>query len=375
MHGEDHITSFRKELHRHPELSGEEHHTSMKIAAFLQAIPNMEVQTGIGGFGILAKKVYGPGPTIAFRAELDGLPIAETSTHDHISQVQGHSHACGHDGHMSILLRLVEKLEKAEAHQGSLFLIYQPAEETGEGAQAMIDAAAFDELDIGFCYALHNIPGKDMGTVYMREDTFACASVGLRIDLKGRTAHAAHPEKALNPLPAASKLLKRILEIPAKKEIHGFALATPISLQSGDENYGTSPERAALMFTLRAAFSNSLDEMVEQIRAMVEEVGQRESLEVKCTLHEYFPATVNHAHSIRLQKVCENIDVPWDVLDEPFRWSEDFGRFGKVFPIAMFGLGSGMETSALHAPDYDFPDELIEIGSDIFYQLYKSHFD
>lgn len=374
MSEEGTIPSLRKELHRYPELSGEEQKTSDKIAGFLKGVEGLKIKRHVGGHGIIATKRYGPGQTIAFRAELDGLPIEEDGTHGHKSKIAGRSHACGHDGHMGILLRLLEKHEERKTAKGSLALIFQPAEETGQGARAMIETGVFENIKIDHCYALHNIPGSEMGVVYMREGTFACASVGLRIELAGKTAHAAHPEQAVNPLVAAGQLLTDILKIPEEEEIEGFALITAIALQSGDENFGTSPEKATLMFTLRADSTESLDQMVEKARSMVKLLEVRWRVLSEISLHEYFPATVNGAYASRLRSASDLASVDFRDLAEPFRWSEDFGQFGEVFPIAMFGLGSGEETAPLHASTYDFPDQLIDTGSEIFYQLYNSHF-
>jgi metal-dependent amidase/aminoacylase/carboxypeptidase family protein len=274
---------------------------------------------------------------------------------------------------MSILLRLVEKLEADPPTEGSLVLIFQSAEETGQGAKEMVASGFLETFEIDQGYALHNIPGLQQGHIYMREGTFACASVGLRISLTGRTAHAAHPEDALNPLPVAVDLFKEITALPSKFAHKGFALATAIAVQGGDANFGTSPRDTTLMFTLRSASTELLDEMVENATSTAEQMAHEAGLKVQVELHEYFSATINGIHADRLAGVCENAGVPFRPLENPFRWSEDFGRFDALFPIAMFGIGSGKDMPALHAPTYDFPDEITEPGAEIFFQLYKSH--
>ncbi len=364
---------IRKNIHRHPELSGDESKTATLIRDLLRRVDGMKIHTDIGGHGLVAVKKYGEGSTIAFRAELDGLPIQEERSSDYRSEWEGKSHACGHDGHMCILLELLEKLESAKTASGSLVLIFQPAEETGKGAMGMIDTDFFEGLSIDFCYALHNIPGLPKSEVFAKEISFACASAGMRLEITGKTAHAAHPEDARNPLLAAAKALQMISKLPEDESISGFTLATSIALQSGDENYGTSPEKALLLMTLRAAANTDLHVMMEKVKDIASQIASEDGVECGLSFHEYFPATENDAHLKHLEHACNGADIPFHLLEKPFRWSEDFGHFSKCFPTAMFGLGSGKDCPPLHASTYDFPDELIDTGSAVFLELFKHH--
>ncbi len=318
-------------------------------------------------------KKYGPGPVIAFRAELDALPIKEDNQIDHVSRKEGVSHACGHDGHMAILLDLLRKIESLDLNEGQLMLIFQPSEETGVGAAQMIKHNVFNEIQVDFCYALHNIPGYEKGIVYSKEGSFACASVGLHVELVGKTAHAAHPEDAVNPLFAGMEFLKRMGDLPKAKELKGFSLTTPVAFQAGEKNFGTSPEKAIVMVTLRAAFTKDLKWMMKEVESIISGIEISHSVKSKMSFHEYFPAVENSDHSKRLADSCVTANVIYAPLDEPFRWSEDFSQFSKLFPIAMFGLGAGKDCPPLHASNYDFPDDLIDIGSAVFLELFKKH--
>ncbi len=367
------IAEIRKSLHQLPEISGEEVKTAETIAALLRKFEAVKLTTNIGGNGLIAEKKFGPGPTIAFRAELDGLPILEKGNHAHLSKVEGKSHACGHDGHMSILLDLFEKLHQSKLDKGTIILIFQPAEETGQGARAMVESGAFKNTQIDFCYALHNVPGFQKGLVLGCDGPFACASVGVRFIIQGKTAHAAHPENAQNPLAAATQIMYRISGLPNDSAVKGFALTTPIALNSGDENFGTSPADAVLMMTLRAASTRDIEFMMDAAKDVAKSVDSNTGVQTTTSFHEYFPATENHSHLGELTQACKDFGADFKKLNQPFRWSEDFAHFTQVFPAAMFGLGSGEDSPALHAPNYDFPDEITGVGSGVFLELYKKH--
>src|SRR5690606_1154905 len=174
-------------LHQHPEVSREESHTAELISNYISHLKGFTILRNVGYHSVVAYRKFGEGKTIAFRAALDGLPIPEDSKSDYTSVHKGVSHVCGHDGHMSILLSLAKDLNDNPPSHGTVCLIFQSAEETGEGAAAVIENAGFRNLDIDECYALHNIPGLEIGTVHSRVGSFTCASVGVRVHITGKT--------------------------------------------------------------------------------------------------------------------------------------------------------------------------------------------
>lgn len=365
------ITNIRKILHKHPEVSREERHTAEIISEYFSQLQDFIILRNVGYHGLVASRKFGEGKTIAFRAELDGLPILEKSDEDYSSQNKGVSHVCGHDGHMSILLSLAKDLNENPPTYGTICFIFQSAEETGEGAAAMIENADFLKLEIDECYALHNIPGLEMGSVHSKVGSFACASVGVTAEVVGRTSHAAHPEDAINPLNAAIELWNKIKKLPNNENIREFALATSIALHSGEKTFGTSPAKAELMVTMRAALTADLEFMKEECINFATKINNDTGAVIKFKFQEYFPATENCNLINGLKKACNKAGLSFQEMKKPFRWSEDFAHFSKCFPILMFGLGSGTHQPALHAPDFDFPEEIIENGKAIFYELYK----
>ncbi len=372
MHIGQPIQNIRKHLHQNPELSREESHTSDFIATFFTDLGGYKLTRNLGYHGLIASRKFGEGPSIAFRAELDALPIQEISEGDFVSQNQGVSHACGHDGHMSILLNLARKFEANPPASGMVHFLFQSAEETGEGAEAMVKTNALKDFHIDYCFALHNIPGLDLGTVYSKAGSFACASVGFTAKIMGKTAHAAHPEDAINPLEIAMDLLEEVKKLPTNKHIKDFALTTSISLNSGEKAFGTSPANAELRVTMRAALTEDLDFMMAQVRKLAKDLDVKTGGKTAIEFLEYFPATMNADLLNPLRKACNNAHVPFMEMEKPFRWSEDFSQFSKCFPILMFGVGSGKSQPPLHAPTYNFPDAILETGSEVFYQLFFS---
>lgn len=368
-------SEVRKILHQYPETSGDEKETATRIETYLQKIAGLSIHNQVGGNGIVAFKKYGPGPAIGFRAELDALPIAEKSEVPHTSKVDGKSHACGHDGHMSMVLELLCLLENSKTKSGTVVLIFQPSEETGEGAAAMVQHIhdhnlAMPSLDI--CFAIHNIPGRTLGTVLLRDGAFACASVGVELKLSGRTAHAAHPEDATNPLLVACNLMQFGLDIPKSSTVTGFALCTAISLESGGKTFGTSPGEALLRLTLRADSSKTLDAMCEAFEAESRKQAEVAGASADIAFFEHFPATANTSHSKPARKAAETAGLNVEDLGNAFRWSEDFAHFDQLCPIFLMGLGSGKNQPALHAPNFDFPDDLIPLGAALYHELYKA---
>ena len=202
------LTEWRHELHRAPELSGQEAETARKVAAFLATTSADSIVTSIGGHGVAA--VYQgaePGPTVMFRAELDGLPIDEISDAPYRSAVAGKGHLCGHDGHMATLAALARGLGRQRPARGRAVLLFQPAEENGAGAAAVLADPKFQSLSPDYAFALHNLPGLPLGHVALDEGPVNCASRGMRIALTGKTAHASTPEHGASPMPAVAALM------------------------------------------------------------------------------------------------------------------------------------------------------------------------
>jgi amidohydrolase len=362
------LVALRRDLHASAELSHAERTTASRIEEFLRAHGPDRVVTGLGGQGLIA--VYegtGAGPTVVIRCELDALPIPEEAG-PYRSETAGVSHRCGHDGHMAIVAGLAPILELSRPPSGRVVLLFQPAEETGEGARAVLDDERFAPWKPDLSFALHNLPGFPLGAIISREGAFAAASKGMVIRLVGETSHAGEPEKGRSPTRAVARLLEALPAAPGSpRQFDEPAVVTVIHARIGEIAFGTSPGEAVVMATLRAYSRPVMDELTERCDALARTIARAEALGHAVEWREEFPPTINDEAAARRVELAARA-LGYDIIapERPFPWSEDFGHFIDAAPGALFGLGAGTRHPALHSTDYDFPDELLEVGTRMF---------
>ncbi len=367
------IIKLRREIHKHPEVSNDEYNTSSRIITYIKKFnPDKIIKLGETGvaFAFNGKK---KGKTVVFRSELDALPIQEksgveyTSINDHIS------HSCGHDGHMSILTGLAQKISENRPSGGSVILLFQPAEEVEQGARDVVGNQKFIKLKPDYIFALHNLPGFEKHKIILKKGSFASASKGMTIKLTGKTAHAAEPQNGISPADAISEIIKKLHLIRENKKLFkDFVLLTIIHIQLGEISFGTSPGYAELRITLRAFENEDMEVLTDKCEKKIREISKAEKLECKISYSETFPATVNNDDCFAIvEKSAKYIDLDIQNIEEPFKWSEDFGYFTEKYDACYFGLGSGKDQPQLHNPDFNFPDDIIETGINIFYAIYK----
>nr|WP_216599014.1 MULTISPECIES: amidohydrolase [unclassified Ruegeria] len=360
---------MRRELHQHPELSGQEGETAARIAALLRNAKADYVLAGIGGHGVAGVFESGrPGPTVGIRCELDGLPIQEVSDLPYASKTKGKGHLCGHDGHMTMVLGVADALKSQRPTSGRVVLIFQPAEETGHGAIAFRADPQFGEISPDIILSLHNLPGLELGTVELCTGPANCASRGMQIVLTGKTSHAAAPQDGVSPAGALAKLLPALAGLGAGGDLDDdYALTTVTHAKLGERTVGVAPGRADLWVTLRTVSDRRMTRLMTDAEAMVRETAQAEGLSIEITYDEVFEACVNHPETVSiLKQACVDQGIACTLVEQPQRFSEDFGQFGKSAKAAMFWLGSGRDHPQLHNPDYDFPDALIPAGVGVF---------
>lgn len=363
------LTDFRRDLHRFPEVSGEEVETARRIAKALTALNPTRILTGLGGHGVAAVFDSGQnGPTVMFRAELDALPIQELSDNAWVSQVRGKGHLCGHDGHMVMLLALGRLLVRKPVASGRIILMFQPAEEDGSGARAVVADPAFEGIAPDWAFAIHNEPGRPFGYVATRPGLINCASQGLEIKLQGKTAHAASPEDGTSPAQAVAALMLSLNELGKGGRLDDdFRLVTVTHVRMGEPTFGIAPGEAEIYVTLRTTSDNALRNLTTCARQIAGEVAERTDLSVSFQSHDEFAASINDMDAVQIARSAMSaIGVTHGEDGLPMRASEDFGVFGWRAKAAMLCLGPGDGHPALHNPDYDFPDALIPIGAAIF---------
>ncbi len=369
------LISLRKYLHTHPDLSGNELNTSKTIKKFISKYSPDQIITNIGGFG-LAFIFNGklPGVTIMFRSELDALPIEETNNFDYKSCKKNISHKCGHDGHMAILSGLASFLSTNRSFAGKVILLFQPAEETGTGAFNVINDKKFNKIKPDYVFALHNIPGFPLCSVIVKKNIFASASKGMIINLKGKTSHAAFPEHGVSPAIAMANIITELKLLSTNNKLfNNFVLITIIHANLGEKAFGTTPDNAQIMATLRSFKDDDMQILTKEAEKITANIANEFSLRYDISYTEKFLSTQNNNKCVEIIKESASQNNYQIInIKKPFRWSEDFSCFTKHFKGALFGLGAGENRPDLHNSNYDFPDKLIEIGINMFISILKN---
>lgn len=363
------LTDWRRCLHRRPERSGAEEQTAKAVITMLGAVNPDQIIVGLGGHGVAAVfNGAASGPTVLFRAELDALPIAELSDLPHRSQIPGMGHMCGHEGHSTILAGLARLIIRRRPARGRVVLLFQPAEEVGTGAAAVLADPQFGPIIPGYAFALHNLPGLALGHVALAAGPANCASRGMKLTLTGKTSHASVPERGLSPALSLSRLIPALMALgPGGAVEPGFRLVTITHACLGEATFGIAPGNAELWATLRTLTDADMGYLVSTATTAVLTESARSDLQITHSFHDIFAACHNDTEATEiLSRAIKAVGLPMTTAGLPLRASEDFGVFGTVSKSAMFYLGSGVDHPMLHNPDYDFPDALIGPGVKVF---------
>jgi amidohydrolase len=368
------LAAWRKALHRAPELSGGEAGTAREVLRFLAPTGADRIVTNLGGHGVaLVYDGAGPGPTVLIRAELDALPIEEVSTFAHSSAQPGRAHLCGHDGHMAILAAVARRLAAERPKRGRAVLLFQPAEEDGSGAAAVVADPKFSAVAPDVCFALHNMPGLPLGQATLRAGPVACASRGIRIALSGRTAHASRPEQGVSPMTALAALMPALTGLGARGPLdETFAMVTVTHAEMGAQSFGVAPGEAEVWATLHTLTDARMERLCAEAEAVARRTASAERLALSIAYSDAFAHCENAPEAVAgLSAALDAEGVPRGETGQPMLASEDFGVLSRVAPSALFLLGAGESCPGLHNPDYDFPDALIEIGARVFLRVLR----
>ncbi|MBK8165546.1 MAG: amidohydrolase [bacterium] len=367
------LVALRRRLHALAEPSGAETRTAAFIAARLRACRPALVLEGLGGHGVAAAwdaPAGTAGPVVVLRAELDAVAVPETIALPHASRTGGIAHKCGHDGHMAMLLGVARRLAKVPPPQGRLVLLFQPAEETGAGAAAVAADPRLRALGPDWLFALHNLPGYAEGSVLTRPGAFAAGSAGLRISLRGRSAHAAQPDRGRSPDLAVSELIMALVTLPPRAAA-ARELVTVTHARLGEPAFGVAPAQAEVLATLRADDDRALATLRRRAAAAARAIARRHGLACSLSWEEVFPVVWNDPTATALvRRAAREAGLrPARPRESAFRWSEDFGALANLGRGALFGLGAGRRHPGLHAERYDFNDALLPTGVDLLYRL------
>ncbi|MEX1003573.1 MAG: amidohydrolase [Crocinitomicaceae bacterium] len=368
----DALIELRKTLHAHPELSGEEEKTSHFIEQEIHKFGNFTIFK-VGKTSLLARRVFDEdGPHLMFRCELDALPIKEINDFHYRSKIDGVSHKCGHDGHMAIMMSLANKLTEKDYANGTVSLLFQSAEENGKGAEEILANENFQSINPpDFIFALHNVPGYPLHQIILKKGVLTPSVISVEITFKGKTSHAAEPEKGINPALPITVIIRASQEKQnPDQDSENFCVFAPVYLEMGEKSYGVSAGEGMVGLTIRCWTADYMDELIQWVTAKVNEIGATYGIETEMRWFESFSSVENNEKSVdMIREAAESLGMSIHDKEKPFRWGEDFGLYTQKMKGAMFALGAGENVPALHNPDYDFPDEIITSGSEIFMQI------
>ena len=256
-------------------------------------------------------------------------------------------------------------------------LLFQPAEENGSGAQAIMSDPKFKKFEPDYAFALHNLPGFPLHQIVVKENTFTCAVNSIAIELHGKTSHAGEPENGINPALAISEIISAFnTQIQANISKENYCLITPIHINMGEKAYGVSAGYGEVHFTVRSDSNAFMQETERKLEKTASEIAIKHNLKPNIHWTEKFQANENNKEAVNyIRKSASKLDLNILEKELPFTFGEDFGLITQNFKGAMLGLGSGENTPSLHNPDYDFPDEIIKTGSALFYQITKEILD
>jgi amidohydrolase len=365
------LTDIRRDLHAHPELSFQEQRTSGVVAQYLRKL-GIETHTGLAKTGVVAvipgKKNGGKG--VALRADMDCLPMHEQNTFGHKSQHEGRMHACGHDGHTTMLLGAARYLAETRNFDGTAYLVFQPAEEGGGGGQVMVQEGLFERFPAHEIYALHNWPGLPPGQMAVRAGPVMAATDEVQITLRGRGGHGAMPHLVVDPVVAAAQVISALQTIASRNVSPVDAVVVSIcSMQTSQLGaFNVIPDFVKLVGTVRTFRPETRDLAEKRLKEIVTKVAEALGASTEIHYSRGYPATINSAREAQFAaQVGERLFGKANVFTEhePTMGGEDFSYMLQARPGAYVFLGQGGAAGGcfLHNPKYDFNDEVIPLGA------------
>jgi len=367
-------TAWRHTIHAHPELAYEEHKTSDLVAERLESF-GIKIERGLGKTGVVGSIKYGDSKKrIGLRADMDALPLQEKNEFTHRSQTDGVMHACGHDGHTTMLLAAAEYLAANECFDGTIDLIFQPAEEGEAGARAMIEDGLFEKYPVDAVYGLHNWPGLDVGKLAVRKGPMMAAMDIFEVTVKGKGGHGALPHLATDPILIASQLVQAWQGIVSRNINPVDAAVVSVTQIHAGDAYAVIPNEVVLRGTVRSFKPEVRDLLEARMQQIASGICAAHNASFDWRYDRRFPATVNSSqetdNTIRVaSELLGSENVNPDV--EPVTGSEDFAYMLQEKPgcYAFIGNGPGAGGCLLHSPHYDFNDDAIPVGASYWVNL------
>jgi amidohydrolase len=361
------ITAIRRDIHRHPELMYDVHRTAGLVADKLKEWGVDEVATGVGQtgvVGIIKGKGQNSGRVIAMRADMDALPIHEETNLPHRSTVPGKMHACGHDGHTAMLLGAAKYLTETRDFDGTAVLIFQPAEEGGAGAKAMIDDGLITRFGIQEVYGMHNKPGVPVGKFEIRKGPAMAAADRIHIKIEGLGGHAAAPHRVNDPIVASCALVTALQTVSSRNADPLDSIVVSVTALNAGEAFNVIPQTAEIKGSVRTLTPEMRTLAQKRITEIVEGVMKAFGMKYELEYHLGYPVTFNHAGQTDFATSVTKEAFGSDAINTevpPTMGSEDFSYMLEERPGAFINIGNG-DSAGLHNPAYEFNDAAIPVG-------------
>ncbi len=373
----DEITAWRRDLHQHPEILFDVHRTAGVVAEKLKAFGADEVITGIGRTGVVGV-IHGrtnkSGKVVALRADMDALPIREIRDLPHKSTVEGKMHACGHDGHTAMLLGAAKYLAETRNFDGTVVVIFQPAEEGGGGGKEMVDDGMMERFGVQEVYGMHNMPGLPVGQFAIRPGGLMASADFFTIHIEGKGGHAARPHGCIDPAMTVAQIVQGFQSIVSRNTDPLESLVISVTqIHMGDAN-NVIPQTAWMNGTVRALKPQVREQAEARMKAMCQHIGAAHDTKVTIEYTPLYPVTVNHDRQTAFAaSVAREIAGEGNVETNtpPVMGAEDFSFMLEVRPGAFIFIGQG-ESAGLHHPEYDFNDDIIPIGCSYWAKLVET---
>jgi amidohydrolase len=374
----DEITAWRRDLHEHPELLFDTHRTSGVVAQKLKEFGCDEVVEGIGRTGVVGVihgKTNKSGKVIALRADMDALPIHETSGVEHSSKTDGKMHACGHDGHTAMLLGAATYLSETRNFDGTVVVIFQPAEEGGGGGKEMVDDGMMDRFGIQEVYGMHNWPGLNVGEFATCVGPIMAATDQFAIEVEGLGGHAAMPKGCIDATLVSSHIVVALQSIVSRNSDPLESVVVSVtSFETESKAFNIIPQRVELRGTVRTLTPETREMAEVNLVRIVENTAAAYGATAKVNYMRGYPVTKNHASQTAfaadIARQIVGDDMVSDSID-PVMGGEDFSYMLNARPGAFVFVGNG-DTATLHHPDYDFNDDLIPVGCSYWAKLVET---
>ena len=374
------LTAWRRDIHAHPELGFEETRTSGLVAERLAGF-GIEVHRGIGKTGVVGRLRVGNSPrSIGLRADMDCLPILEANTFGHRSTDKGKMHACGHDGHTTMLLGAARYLAQTKDFDGTVHFIFQPAEEGLGGASAMLDDGLFERFPCDVIFGMHNRPGLAIGKFQTRPGAMMAGGAYFDVTVTGVGAHGARPESSVDPVVVASQIATALQTIVSRNVRPVETAVVSVTRFHAGQAYNVIPDKAELGGTARC-FSDQVMSLVEErMRRIVESVAEGFGAKAELDFRVLFPVLMNHSDEAQFILDCAAELVGEENVNRsmvPTMASEDFASMLRAVPGAYIQIGNGDGEGAceVHNPGYDFNDAALPYGSSLFVKLVEKRLD